>query len=471
MPELDNRPQLPEIIPDDVVTVRGEIHTYETFESDSGTIEVKSYTLNKAPIIEIESIQGVDQNGESRTFSNGVDYELDSTIKNSDDTFTYVTTESDYELTREPDIPSISVEDESGDAYTKDFDWEIVNTDGAAADTLRWLDTGSSPNDGENFTVSYESTFENSAVVWQDDGNNLPEPGSEFYVTYRAESIVSRYLDESEAKLDSLEDEILNVIESKFIDTASGDELGELGKLFGPLIGKRRGRNDTEYRIYLRSVVRSFVSRGTVDGIKLAISAATDVPVEDIDIIENFEKNEYNVAVVPNTPVTGSLIEDVAEVADPSGVNQLLTRFELEDEEIFVTEEIVLQKDTDGLGPQEKRYADTTDTTAIDETIALPAGRTLDYALSDDALAINDNKFDAGTDTTSGDDDVFINPNKFDAGTDTTSGDDDVFINPNKFDAGTDAASGDDAVDNIEQRFVEWDTTNWDEMYWAVEHN
>jgi hypothetical protein len=131
---------------------------------------------------------------------------------------------------------------------------------------------------------------------------------------------LSRYLDVTEESFDLTEESIRNVINQKFINTAEGESLDRIGELFGPLIGNRGGRNDTEYRILLRSVVQSFISRGTTNGIKLAVSASVDVDEELISIREDFQNNSYEVVIQPNQPFTGSIVEDVAEIADPSGV-------------------------------------------------------------------------------------------------------------------------------------------------------
>jgi len=327
MPDLVNRPELPEIFPQDEVTVEGEEHTFKVSELDTGTQAQYEYTLDKAPIEEIQSVQGVDQDGNSRTFSNGVDYELTAKSETVISDFDFDEDEDEYLLRYPVDTGTDSVTDDSGDSFTRGTDYAILDSEDHYGDMLVWLDGGDTPQDNETFTAIYEVTFPSSVLQWQTDGENLPQANSLFYVTYRADSIISRYLDAHEDELDDVEDALQEVINNKFVDSASGDGLDELGKLFGPTIGKRRGRSDAQYRIYLKSVVQSFVSRGTVNGIKLAISAATEVPLEDIVINEDFEQVQYEVQVQAATPVTVELLEEVAEIADPSGVDQVRTRF------------------------------------------------------------------------------------------------------------------------------------------------
>lgn len=443
MVEINSRPELPEIFPQTDVTVEGEKHTFQVAQLDSSTEPQLEYTLNKAPVQEVQSIQGIDQGGESRTFSSGVDYELASKTDTVQDTFTFLNTQKEYLLSYKIDTGTDSVSDESGTTYDNGTDYIVEESDEHFGDKVVWLKDGNSPDNNESFTAVYDVTFENSVVEWQSNGNNLPQADSFFYVTYRAESIISRYLDAHEEELDDVEEALQEVINNKFIDTATGESLDEIGKLFGPTIGKRRGRSDKQYRIYLRSVVQSFISRGTVNGIKLAISAATGVPIEKIEIDEDFTTNSYNVTITPVVPITGSLIEEVAEIADPSGVEQLLTRLDIDDEEI-----------------------------AVDDTISISEGQNiLEDMVSADALTVNGNNT-ITTDQMAGDDTVAIDPNTFTLA-DSMAGNDTVNIDPNTFTV-DDQMAGDDNV-TVEERGIndfKWSDPDgsgdsWDKMLWT----
>lgn len=171
---------------------------------------------------------------------------------------------------------------------------------------------------GEDYRLSND----NERIVWI---GRTPDPGSTFFVDYRSESVIGRFIKSNSEQMERIDETFEQIIESKFIEHAEGEDLDQIGDLFGP-IGRRLGRDDTRYRIYLKSIVQSFVSRGTRDDIKTALSAATDVPKEDITINENFQERQYDITIDAATPITGSLIEDVAEIADPSGVEQLRTR-------------------------------------------------------------------------------------------------------------------------------------------------
>lgn len=263
----------------------------------------------------------------------------------------------------------------------------------------------------------YVLSDNNEDIVWQDDGNR-PDAGSKFYVTYRCDSILSRYIESSGDELDKVDDELQELIKSKFVDHAAGNDLDEIGKLFG-FLGGRNGRTDKQYRIYLKSVVQSFVSRGTVNGIKLAISAATDVPVDDISINENFQDNEYEIVVIPNNDVTGSVIEQVAEIADPSGVYLSVTRF-------LIDEDIVTIDDSSSRKVSKKEEEEMFVTDSFNTT-----SRTrFETILLEDDNNTNENKF-----------------------------------------LSSDQSSSDDAVTKTKEESVYWDENDWNSFNWAAEHN
>lgn len=240
--------------------------------------------------------------------------------------------------------------------------------------------------DGSSHTfvegTDFELSSDSERIIWKNDPADRPDAGSIFNVTYKSESIISRYIESSEEEFESIDDQLQKVIEAKFVDKASGEELDRLGALFGEL-GKRNGRSDLQYRGYLKSVVQSFVSRGTKNGIKLAISATTEVAIEDITIDEDFDKNEYDIIVVPNTPITGTTIEEVAEIADPSGVELGFTRYRPFAEDLGVRDEISFS-----LSP-----------TIIEEVS------------TDDAVVVDGNKF-TSSDEVSIDDVTAVDPNK-----------------------------------------------------------
>lgn len=358
----------------EIVVVEDEKHRYEVFEGDANSALPKyEYTLDKAPAESVDDITGI-SDGKETTFVEGADYALTPFTGTRVDNFTFRADRSQYRLTTIPDTNSTTIEDEDGNVFTDGTDFAIVEENGDK-NVIDWTIGGSKPDDQDSFTAEYEVTFQNANVNW-DQGGDTPDAGTYFYVTYKATSLLSRYIDNADEELGSVEEQLDSVIEAKFVDSATGDELDRIGESFG-VLGKRRERNDTQYRIYLKSIVQSFISRGTKNGIKTAISAATDVPAEDITINEDFQNNEYEVEILATTPITGSLLEEVAEIADPSGVELALTRFTIPADETEIDDEV-----------------------NISEGIFVGPDR-IDLA---DAFAVDENKTDAGIDETSVDD-------------------------------------------------------------------
>ncbi len=467
------RPVLPDVFPSDeneIIRIEGEKHRYEVFENEFGDPLPKfEYTLNKAPVATVEEVTG-QLDGKTVEFSEGADYVLTPLVSERTDSFTFDETQNVYTLTTVPDADSTSIEDASGDTYVEDTDYAIVSVDGVE-NGIDWSIGGGTPDDGETFTVTYDVTFEDAVIDWE-QGGDTPDAGTLFSVTYRAISLISRYIENSANELRTIEDELDEIIKSKFLDNATGDELDQIGRTFGQ-IGRRSGRDDTQYRIYLKSVVQSFVSRGTIAGIKAAISAATDVPLEDIQINEDFATNSYEVQIVAATPITVSLLEEVADIADPSGVDQTLTRFTLPEEEMQVDETIDITE-----GQQ------IPDEMSVDDATGVFNRANFEDIVLDDALAVNPNKF-AVSETAFADDANAIDPNLTTV-LDQMSGDDLAEVDPNTTTA-SDQASADDttatprgeanedatADDTVAsaQTIVAWDDGDWDNMNWADEHN
>jgi hypothetical protein len=163
----------------------------------------------------------------------------------------------------------------------------------------------------------YELANGKTIIRWIGD---TPDSGTVFTVTYVSDSVMSRYLEAHQEQFDSVEDAITAAVDAKFISTASGDELDELGELFDE-IGSRNGRSDADYKRFLRTIVNSFISRGTKSGIKLAVSSVTGVDIEEIGINEDFSDNSYTVSIGVEETFNSNDVAQAAELADPSGIN------------------------------------------------------------------------------------------------------------------------------------------------------
>jgi len=154
-------------------------------------------------------------------------------------------------------------------------------------------------------------------------GGSSPDDNTEFTVTYITQPIITRYIgaynDQSEQAVSSIED----AVASHQVNRASGFDLDQIGALFGEL-GRRRGRSDQEYRAFLKTIVQSFSGRGTIPGLKFAIAAGVGVDSSDVTITEDFTEIGYEVRVDNvDTTFLSSVINDLADLADPSGVELL----------------------------------------------------------------------------------------------------------------------------------------------------
>lgn len=155
------------------------------------------------------------------------------------------------------------------------------------------------------------------------DSATYPDAGTEFFVDYVAESVITRYAGSHDEDLGTLADDIDQTIEAHYVDRASGSDLDRIGSLFGEL-GRRRGRTDAEYRAVLRSIVQSFNGRGTIPGLRFAVAVAVDVDVDLIEVVEDFDQVGYEVNI--NTGDVGNIsssLEGIIDRADPSGVKLL----------------------------------------------------------------------------------------------------------------------------------------------------
>lgn len=100
---------------------------------------------------------------------------------------------------------------------------------------------------------------------------------------------------------------------------AQGADLNRIGEQFGR-IGKRQGRGDEQYRSFLLSIVPSFQGRGTPSGLSFAVGAGVQARADEIEIVEHFDDLEYSLVIHDWIAHEPSTVEDLADLADPSGV-------------------------------------------------------------------------------------------------------------------------------------------------------
>lgn len=265
-------------------------------------------------------------------------------------------------------------------------------------------------------------------MVSFDDIFELP-----FFLDKSSDSVLRRYIEAHNEEVTEFGDKLDEVIESRQIDNAEGDELDRIGASFG-VLGERRGRDDQEYRIYLKSLVQSFKGRGTVPGIVSAVAAALNTDEANIEIKEDFENVEYTISLSDWPPHRGSTVQELAELADASVARLAETEYNTGEDEVSVDDGVAITVSTQ---------------VAFDELSV------------DDFATANENK-SAVTDSTGVSDEAVARrrgvESVFTAG--DTPG-----VNDNQTQT-TDVAGFDDtATTAITQ--VAWDTGDWDTMYWA----
>lgn len=135
------------------------------------------------------------------------------------------------------------------------------------------------------------------------------------------DSTLSKFVEAHESLSDDLEQSFDDVKISHQINNAAGLELDEVGKRFG-LLGRRVGRDDSDYRVFLKSLVQSFKGTGTIDSIEKALASAIGTDTSNIVLTEYFDTNTYGVELKGSSwpSHTTDVIYTVSELADPSGV-------------------------------------------------------------------------------------------------------------------------------------------------------
>lgn len=171
--------------------------------------------------------------------------------------------------------------------------------------------------------IDDESDSENDSIDWSIGGDS-PDDGTYFYVDYRADSVISRYVAAHDTDVDNIESDINAVIQAAQVENAPNEDLERVGAIFGS-IGKRGGRNEDEYRRFLKSIVQAFKGRGTKPGMRNAIAAGIGADSDEITIIEDTDNTGYEIEIAStvDTDAIGEVVNDMAELADPSGVKLL----------------------------------------------------------------------------------------------------------------------------------------------------
>lgn len=250
-------------------------------------------------------------------------------------------------------FPSISQVDKFRTDVTYEFDSDIDIYEIKKGPALRVFEVrseGTTFTEGTDYSLLTDSDGNYTDIDWSVGGSS-PSDGADFIIDQEYRAIIARYIEAHDEEYIDFDNDLLGILSSFQVDNASGKELDRLGKLFGQL-GKRSGRNDADYRAYLKSIVESFSGRGSRAGLKFAIAAAIGGEPSDVEIIEDTDNLKYTV-VINNTDtsfITGA-INDLAELADPSGVefDKALIPLEGQDLAIDATNTNIVASST-GLG-------------------------------------------------------------------------------------------------------------------------
>lgn len=191
--------------------------------------------------------------------------------------------------------------------------------------------------------------------------DTIPDVGSEFTVEYRTDPIIYQFINTFDDDISAVGDEIETSISSKYIDEAPGEALDRIGSAFGE-IGRRRRRSDSEYRSFLRSIVRAFNANGTEQDVKFAVASALRGSTDDIRIVEDFEQTGFMVYIdTADSAVLTASLNDLIDLSSPTGV-ELLRPPVLQTEETSVGvvggSSVVVSRE-DGLGSSTLDSGDT----------------------------------------------------------------------------------------------------------------
>lgn len=135
------------------------------------------------------------------------------------------------------------------------------------------------------------------------------------------DTTLQQWLAELQVEANDIDAAVDAVLDSFQPYAASGQALDELGRDFGEL-GRRRGRDDEQYRSFLLGLVAAFDGRGTVPGVETAIAAGVLTTSDDVSLTEDFDTQQYEVTLENESwsAHKSGTVRDLADLADPSVV-------------------------------------------------------------------------------------------------------------------------------------------------------
>lgn len=136
---------------------------------------------------------------------------------------------------------------------------------------------------------------------------------------YSTGSVLYGYIGAHDDEIAAVENDLDYIIESHQLDHATGEDLDEIGSFYG-VLGRRNGRNDTQYRQYLKTLSKSFEGKGTIPSIKFALSGGLNIDKSDITIEEHYSALENSIYISDWEPHETDIVYDMFEISKPSVV-------------------------------------------------------------------------------------------------------------------------------------------------------
>jgi hypothetical protein len=150
---------------------------------------------------------------------------------------------------------------------------------------------------------------------------DLAERLPEALPAYDGETDFAAWLRAHQDEVDSLDVALDDVQRSLQVAHATGDALDRIGADFG-LLGRRRVRDDQAYRQLLQSLVQAYSGRGTPPGVRTAIAAGVLIDAADVELIEDFDANRYEVRLHEWTSHRTETVDTLASLSDPSVIQR-----------------------------------------------------------------------------------------------------------------------------------------------------
>lgn len=144
---------------------------------------------------------------------------------------------------------------------------------------------------------------------------------SGLFPVFDRESNIRGVIDGFDQELERFDESVEDVQDSLQINNAEGQSLDLIGDSYGPL-GVRRDRDDEAYRQFLKTLIPAFDGRGTTDDVAIAVAAGLAVDDADVELIEDFDANEYEIILYDWSAHSSATTRELSELADPVGVER-----------------------------------------------------------------------------------------------------------------------------------------------------